>query len=152
MQIGTQNGTQVGTFRLIYRSRSLLPDAQRRVELGNIFSAARSNNKNEHVTGALLVTDHWFVQTLEGDEATVRALFARIERDPRHDGVELLETTTVQDRVFSRWAMAKVAADGEPDIPLIAGAKGAVAAAGRGTTVEQDLLLDVMRAAAQQAV
>jgi hypothetical protein len=137
------------TFRLMYRSRSRLPAADRRLELGNIFSTARSNNKSEAVTGALLLTEDCFVQTLEGDEPTVRRLFARIETDPRHDDVVLLEAHQVADRVFSRWAMAKVAADGEPDIPLIAGSKGATAAAGRGTTPQQDEVLDVMRAAAQ---
>jgi Sensors of blue-light using FAD len=138
------------TFRLMYRSRSRLSDAERRIELGNIFSTARSNNKSQAVTGALLLTEHWFVQTLEGDEPTVRGLFARIETDPRHDDVVLLEAHPVADRVFSRWAMAKVAADGEPDIPLIAGTKGATAAAGHGTTPEQDEVLNVMRAAAQR--
>jgi hypothetical protein len=137
------------TFRLMYRSRSTLSEADRRIELGKIFSTARSNNKRKDVTGALLLTEHWFVQTLEGDEPTVRGLFSRIETDPRHDEVVLLEAVPVGDRVFSRWAMAKVAADGEPDIPLIAGSKGATAAAGRGSTSEQDAVLDVMRAAAQ---
>ncbi len=143
--------TPTTTFRLMYRSRSRLPDDGRRVELGNIFSVARSRNKASDVTGALLVTDGWFVQTLEGDETTVRDLFARIETDPRHDEVRLIEAHYVPDRVFSHWAMAKVAADGEPDIPLIAGAKGVTRAAGRGTTPEADAVLDVMRAAARDA-
>jgi hypothetical protein len=140
--------TQTTTFRLMYRSHSRLPADGRRVELGNIFSVARSRNKAADVTGALLVTDDVFVQTLEGDEATVRDLFARIEKDPRHDDVRLLAAGDVPARVFSRWAMAKVSADGEPDMPLIAGAKGATVAAGRSTTAEQDAALDVMRAAA----
>ncbi len=139
-------------FRLMYRSHSLLPDNDRRVELGKIFTQARSNNKRKDITGALLLTEHGFVQTLEGEESAVRGLFSRIADDPRHDDVQLLQGQTVGARVFSRWAMAKVAADGEPDLPLIAGAKGATAAAGRDTTPEQDEVLDVMRAAAQQVV
>jgi hypothetical protein len=46
--------------------------------------------------------------------------------------------------------MAKVAEDGEPDIPLIAHVEGISAAAGRGTTPEQDQVLDAMRSAARQ--
>jgi hypothetical protein len=139
------------TFRLMYRSHSRLPVEGRRVELGSIFSTARSNNKKQSITGALLLTDEWFVQTLEGDEHAVRALFDRIATDPRHDSVQLLETGEVAGRVFSRWAMAKIAVDGEPDLPLIAGAKGATAAAGHQTTPDQDAVLDAMRAAALTA-
>jgi hypothetical protein len=140
-----------GTFRLMYRSHSRLPEDSRRAELGDIFSVARSNNKKQDITGALLLTQNWFVQTLEGDETAVRDLFARIEADSRHDQVSVLEARSVDGRVFSRWAMAKVAEDGEPDIPLIAGPRGATVAAGHHTTSEQDEVLETMRAAAQGA-
>jgi Sensors of blue-light using FAD len=137
------------TFRLIYRSRSLIPAPQRRVVLGEIFSVARPNNKRQQITGALLLTDDWFVQALEGEETAVRGLLAHIEQDPRHDSVRLLEAGDVPARVFSRWAMAKVAEDGEPDIQLIANTRGAAVAADRGTTSEQERVLDVMRDAAR---
>lgn len=137
------------TFRLIYRSRNLIPADRRKAELGVLFGVARSNNKRQHITGALLLADDTFVQVLEGEETAVRALFDRIAGDSRHDSVSLLETGEVESRVFSRWAMAKVAEDGEPDIPLIAHTDGISPAAGRRTTPEQDGLLDVMRAAAR---
>lgn len=57
-----------GSFRLIYRSRDLIPSDRRKTELGELFSAARSNNKKKGITGALLVSDDWFVQTLEGEQ------------------------------------------------------------------------------------
>ena len=132
-------------FRLIYLSRSRIPQDRQRTALGEVFSQARSNNKHRDITGALLVSGACFVQTLEGDEATVRRLFARIETDPRHQDVAVLEAGTVEGRVFSRWAMAKVADDGEPDIPLIKNKKGITAAASRPLTPEQERLLQVMR-------
>lgn len=139
-----------GTFRLIYRSRSRLPEQGRRAALGELFSEARSNNKKQQVTGALLISDGWFVQTLEGDERVVRALYARIEADTRHDDLQVLETGVVPGRVFARWAMARVAADGEPDIPLIAHQDGISPAAPRGeTTEEQEGILKIMRDAAR---
>lgn len=137
------------TFRLIYRSHSLITDETRKVVLGTLFGKARSNNKQHDICGALLVADDTFVQVLEGEETPVRALFDRISGDPRHDSVSLLEAGSVAEPVFSRWAMAKVAEDGEPDIPLIAHVDGISPAAGRRTTPEQDQLLDVMRAAAR---
>lgn len=140
-----------GTYRLIYRSRSGIPDQDRRAELGELFSSARSNNKRAGVTGALLLTDDRFVQTLEGDERTVQALYARIKTDSRHESVELLESGHVAGRVFARWAMARVGGEvGEPDIRLIAHEKGISPAAPRGDeTPEQEGILKVMRDAAR---
>ena len=133
-------------FRLIYRSRNLIPPDDRRTELGSLFSAARSNNKKQKITGALLVHGDWFAQVLEGSEEPVRALFAHIEQDGRHDRVSVLEAGSAQ-RVFGRWAMARVSAEGEPDIPLIAHRDGIAPAASRGTTPGQEAVLDVMRRA-----
>ncbi len=136
-------------FHLMYRSRSTIPDERRKQELGALFSTARSNNKGRGVTGALLCVDDRFVQVLEGEEAVVRALFEHISTDTRHDSVAVVETGPLPERVFSRWAMAKVAEDGEPDIPLIAHTDGISPAAGRRTTPEQERVLDVMRHAAR---
>ena len=133
-------------FRLMYRSHNQIPEGERKTELGKLFSGARSFNKTQDITGALLVSGDWFVQVLEGDETAVRALFAKIEKDPRHDRVAPLETTPVEHRVFSRWAMARVSEDGETDIPLIASTRGIVPAAGRETTAEQETVLESMRA------
>lgn len=138
------------TFRLTYRSRGRIPLQQRRVQLGELFTTARANNKRIGISGALLVYDDWFVQTLEGEESSVRRLFAQIETDVRHGAVELLEAHSVGERVFGRWSMARVTEDGETDIPLIAHVDGISPAAGRGdTTAEQGRVLAAMRAAAR---
>jgi hypothetical protein len=134
-----------GTFRLVYRSRSLVEPERRATELGAIFLSARSNNKAQGITGALLVTDNGFVQTLEGGESAVRALYDRIEKDNRHDDVVVLDTRTVDGPVFSRWAMAEVSGGDKADIPLIAERRrGVVPAAGHKTTPEADAVLDFM--------
>ena len=135
-------------YRLIYRSRDLIAPEQRKAELGTLFTAARSNNKDKQISGALLLSDTHFVQTLEGDETVVRDLFAHIERDQRHDAVSVIEEGTVDERVFARWAMARVApVEGEPDTYLIAHQDGISPAASRGTTPQQEAVLAVMRKA-----
>ncbi len=141
------------TFRLIYRSHNRVPEPRRKAELGAIFSTARSNNKKLDVTGALLTDGDWFVQVLEGEESVVRDLYGRIGHDKRHERISLVDARDVDDRVFARWAMAKVATDGEPDIPLITNTArgGAVPAAGRPTTPEQEEVLDFMRASLREA-
>ncbi len=149
MTTAAPDHASTGTFRLMYRSRDRIPADRRKVELGELFLTARSKNKKRHITGALLLSEDFFVQTLEGEETIVQTLFEQIERDPRHDSVTVLESGMVDDRVFARWAMAKVSADGEPDIPLIAHPDGIAPAASRGTTPEQESVLQAMRDAAR---
>ena len=135
-------------FRLIYRSRSTIAEETRRTELGGIFTAARNNNKALDITGALLITEHAFAQTLEGEEQAVRELFGRIERDPRHESLSVLEETHVDGREFGRWAMAKVAEDGGPDIRMLSNAaRGQIVAAGPDShvTPEQERIIGFMR-------
>ena len=133
-------------FRLMYRSRNRIPPESRRAVLGELFTAARRDNKAAGITGALLTRDDWFVQTLEGEEAAVRDLYRRIEADPRHDDLVVLDAHTADRRTFVRWAMAQVSVDGTSDVPLIAHADGVVPAARRrDTTPEQAYLLLVMR-------
>ena len=134
-------------FRLIYRSRNRILPERRKTALADLFSVARANNKKQRITGALLISGDWFAQALEGDEAAVRALFGVIERDARHEHISVLEEGTAPARVFSRWAMARVSADGGPDIPLIAHPDGISPAARRATTPGQESVLDVMREA-----
>jgi hypothetical protein len=143
----TAAGDSGPVFRLIYRSHSRIRYAELKQQLGEIFSVARSANKKQGVTGALLILDDRFVQTLEGPESVVRDLYAKISKDKRHEHVELLESGDVSSRVFGRWAMAKVAADGEPDIPLLTNVnKGGISPAQpRPTTEDQETVLAVMR-------
>ncbi len=133
------------TFRLVYRSRSLLPAGSREADLGAIFRGARTKNARLGITGALVLYDDWFAQALEGDETAVRTLYARIEKDPRHNAVEVIEAGPAGGRVFARWAMAKVGEQGEPDIPLIATTTGVAEAAARPVSSDQEKVLKVLR-------
>jgi predicted sulfurtransferase len=126
----------------------LLAPEDRVDELGSIFTVARRNNRGLGITGALLITEHGFAQTLEGDEPAVRELFGRIERDPRHARVHVLEEGPADGRVFGRWAMAKVASEDGPDIRMVSNAaRGKIVAAGRDThvTPEQERIVGFMR-------
>lgn len=132
-------------FRLIYRSKSQVSADRLDEELGNILRVARHKNAERGITGALLLYDDWFAQTLEGEEGEVRALYAHIEKDKRHTSVQLREESLSTSRVFSRWAMALVGEHGSPDIPLTATATGTAEAGARHTTSEQERTLDIMR-------
>lgn len=146
---GTDAHETQPVFQLIYRSQSRIPSDQRRVELGDVFTTARRNNQRLGVTGALMVSDDSFVQTLEGDEPVVRDLYARIAEDARHGQVALLKEEFVGERTFGRWAMAKVSEDGGSDIRLLSNAtKGVIVAvpgADPAITAEQEAVLASMR-------
>jgi hypothetical protein len=136
-------------FRLIYRSRSLLPTGPEGDKgLAEILRVARENNRRRGLTGALMVyrqQNDRFAQVLEGPETEVQGLFARIKVDPRHDQVEIREAGPAPARFFNRWAMALVVEHGEPDVPLIATAGGLSEAAPRPVTPDQERVLTELR-------
>ena len=66
---------------------------------------AEPGNERRNITGALLFTDRYFLQYIEGEAAVVDALYASICRDPRHHNVRLLLSKPIQQRDFSRWSL-----------------------------------------------
>ncbi|MCD2192018.1 BLUF domain-containing protein [Actinomycetospora endophytica] len=113
--------------------------------LAEIFRQARAHNRELGITGALLLTDHYFVQVLEGSPSAVNELYERIGADTRHEALEVLETTTVPARTFPRWSMAEVSAVGHADIPLHALGNEIHARAATALTGDQRAVLARMR-------
>ncbi|MDF7815069.1 BLUF domain-containing protein [Hymenobacter sp. YC55] len=91
-------------FQLVYRSQATrpLPEA----ELLSLLSHARQANAAVQVTGILVYWKGCFVQVLEGAEADVRALYARIQQDPRHSQVVTVSEARARPRHFAQWRMA----------------------------------------------
>ncbi|RYC29137.1 BLUF domain-containing protein [Lichenibacterium minor] len=97
-------------YRLIYTSRNLLPgdeDAQA-AAVDGILAVSKRNNARVGVTGALLFNAGSFAQVLEGSRLAVEATFERIQRDPRHSDVGVLQCEPVAARGFPNWSMAFV--------------------------------------------
>jgi hypothetical protein len=90
-------------FSLVYVSSATLPFSM--AELLDLLARCRENNARLGVTGMLLYKDGNFMQALEGEETTVRALYARIARDPRHRNALLLLQGHREDRQFPEWTM-----------------------------------------------
>ncbi len=131
-------------YRLIYRSHSLLAP-QDDLALADILKVARSKNADLGITGALMLYDDWFAQVLEGPQAVIEALYARIKADPRHNGVRLNEAGAVPKRLFAKWAMAVVAEHHEPDMPMVATTGGLAQGAPWRVTLEQEAILTRLR-------
>lgn len=90
-------------IRLVYLSFATVPFTQ--ADLDDLLRTSRRNNARSGVTGMLLFRDGDFLQVLEGEEAPVRETFDRIEQDPRHDGVRVIDESSVAQREFNDWAM-----------------------------------------------
>lgn len=96
--------------RLVYYSSNRIvgPNEQLRSEIDQILSTSRKNNDLVGVTGALLFSSGFFGQVLEGDTAAIETTFERIQQDPRHSDVVLLDFKPIMARSFGSWAMAYV--------------------------------------------
>ena len=91
-------------------------------ELDAILAVSRRNNAAIGITGLLITGGRRFLQVLEGPAPAVKTIFGRIERDPRHFAIVVLEHQPIQERSFGDWSMGHVAgaADGGPLEQLLA--------------------------------
>ena len=78
--------------------------------LSSLLVKARAANEAHLITDALLYQDQVFFQLLEGPEADVRALYSKIEQDPRHFGCQVLLDYQTSERLFPDWSMGHASA------------------------------------------
>lgn len=97
-------------YRLVYASKNLLQgsDAEIAAAVSQILDASRRNNAGVAVTGALMFNAGAFAQVLEGPREGVENTFERIQCDPRHGDVTVLQCGLVESRTFTNWSMAFV--------------------------------------------
>ena len=62
------------------------------------------NNLNS-ITGILFFDNGYFGQILEGTRSAVDETWGRIQKDPRHQNIELLGITEIEKRRFPKWSM-----------------------------------------------
>lgn len=101
---------------LIYVSRSTsnLDDDSASEIIRSILAQSRAKNARLCVTGALLFSEGYFCQVLEGERAAVEEIFSAIESDPRHRDVTLLTFRPATPRRFADWSMAYAGAAAGP--------------------------------------
>lgn len=102
---------------LIYvsRSNSNLHDVSASETIRNILTQSRVKNARLGVTGALLFSEGYFCQILEGEHAAVEEIFSAIERDVRHRDITLLSFRPATPRRFPNWSMAYAGSSAGPD-------------------------------------
>lgn len=97
-------------YQLIYLSHSEIcgNDSTIREEIEQILAISRQNNRAANITGALMFNRNCFAQVLEGTHHQIQQTFERIQCDPRHSNVAILDFDLTPARRFSEWFMAYV--------------------------------------------
>ena len=90
-------------IRLIYVSSSC--QELETEELDRILASSVRHNPPQAVTGMLHYARGSFMQVLEGEESAVEETFSRIEQDPRHTAIVVIERAPIAAREFERWSM-----------------------------------------------
>lgn len=98
--------------------------------LDRILAVSRANNAMTGITGLLLHISGGFLHMLEGEERTLRELYARIGADRRHRDLHLLLDREAGGRSFPGWSLGFERP--APDDPETAGMFGVVREAVHG--------------------
>jgi hypothetical protein len=96
-------------FQLTYISTATANLPSREIE--RILERSRVNNQRCDVTGLLLFDGKRFLQTLEGEQGVIEAVYAKIRADARHRAPVQLTAGIIERRLFGDWAMAFHAVD-----------------------------------------
>jgi hypothetical protein len=99
-------------YRLTYLSRPAKPFTNE--DFDDIESKSVLANNARDVTGLLIVKGESILQILEGREAAVRELYAKIEADPRHEITRLVSAVEDDERYLLTWSMVVRSMQGMP--------------------------------------
>ena len=95
--------------RLIYASTASALINHDLIE--EILEASRKNNLAHGITGVLCYSDHMFVRALEGGREQINFLYGRLQQDPRHTRLTLLDYSEIEARLYPGWTMSKIRLD-----------------------------------------
>jgi hypothetical protein len=91
-------------FHIIYMSSASVPFSP--TDLQSLLEISRKNNAESGITGLLLYKDGNFLQVIEGDQAVVDKLYAKISLDKRHGHLLAFFKEEIPEREFPNWSMA----------------------------------------------
>ena len=90
--------------RLLYVSRAVDPRSE---VVQSILTQSRHFNATRGITGILCFGGGIFLQAIEGGRGAVSGLYGHIQRDSRHQNVELLLFEEISERRFGSWTMGQ---------------------------------------------
>ncbi len=106
--------------RIVYISTATgMPAA----EVDRIVAAAEQGNFERQITGFLIYNGRNFLQLIEGEQAVLMSLMAKLARDPRHSGILRLIDEPITERSCAGWSMHRMRLGSD-----LAGRRAAIAA------------------------
>ncbi|WP_069299389.1 BLUF domain-containing protein [Neptunicoccus sediminis] len=93
-------------YYLIYQSSALIP--RNSGEHDAILIASYRCNKRDDITGFLHREQDYFVQYLEGPKDKIMDLMGRLEKDWRHENIDVLDEGKLNMRRLPDWQMGMV--------------------------------------------
>lgn len=128
-------------WRIVYISSAVSRDFS--ADAADILRTAQRENARRDVTGLLTFCEGSIFQVLEGARDDIEAIFARIERDPRHRSVIRLLSETIPRRDFADWSMAWLGISKDHVLaPQVRATLKEARADGRRVSAELRILLD----------
>lgn len=91
--------------RLVYQSTATGTTASL-LNLAAILSESQRNNDRDGLTGALAAHRDRYIQVVEGARETLDGLLRRLDGDPRHRDIVILDRRPIEARVYAGWSMA----------------------------------------------
>ncbi len=105
----TDPSNQTELIRLLYFSAFSqdfpIDEPAQDAEIANIIRTSVRNNRQNAITGMLLVHQRCFIQALEGPSLAVMATYQRITSDRRHNDTSMIAVGRASNRSFSNWNM-----------------------------------------------
>lgn len=102
---------------MVYCSEVTVP-TESLLFISQILSVSQRNNTRDGLTGALAISDGWFLQVIEGEKDHIDHLLRRLVGDTRHKNLEVLDRQPIKERLFAEWSMcsARITPDVSDDI------------------------------------
>lgn len=95
----------MGLERLVYESTATGSTGSL-TNLSVILAESQRNNARDGLTGVLAAHADRYIQVIEGPREALDSLLRRLEDDPRHRDVRLLDRAPATHRMFEGWTMA----------------------------------------------
>ncbi|MBU1345740.1 MAG: BLUF domain-containing protein [Alphaproteobacteria bacterium] len=76
------------------------------LNVATILAESQRNNARDGLTGALAAHEGRFLQVIEGPPAVLDRLLRRLEGDPRHKTIVVIDRVPIAERRFGAWTMA----------------------------------------------
>ncbi len=78
-------------------------DNLKKYDIDDLIQFVNLKNKQEGITGVLLIRNKYFFQILEGEEAQIDRLYSKIKKDTRHQGLLKILDKKIEGRIFSAY-------------------------------------------------